>query len=106
MASNYTPSECWKRIFDFPMHRVTSRRHFPSDALVGSVFGYLIGGYVVHHHAAETTGLGFSVLPVVDMSTRTFGANIGLRPDQLNLANLTRIVKGLHPNRLSFRDLF
>jgi membrane-associated phospholipid phosphatase len=30
--------------------RLTARRHFPSDVLVGSVFGYLIGRYVVRAH--------------------------------------------------------
>jgi membrane-associated phospholipid phosphatase len=28
--------------------RVTARQHFPSDVLVGSVFGYGIGTYVAH----------------------------------------------------------
>src|SRR6266446_2152265 len=56
--------------------RVTARRHFPSDVIVGSTFGYLIGRYVVHHHAAETTGLALSFLPVVDVSTHTFGASV------------------------------
>ena len=44
--------------------RVTARKHFPSDALVGSVFGYLIGGYVVRHHAAREVDSGFSFIPV------------------------------------------
>src|SRR5712671_6527427 len=78
--------------------RVTSRRHFPSDALVGSVFGYLIGGYVIHHRSAESTGLGFSIVPMVDVSTHTFGAGITLRPDELNLPNFGRTVKRLRPN--------
>ncbi|MBZ5495774.1 MAG: phosphatase PAP2 family protein [Acidobacteriia bacterium] len=30
--------------------RLTSRQHFPSDVLVGSVFGYLIGHYVTRAH--------------------------------------------------------
>jgi membrane-associated phospholipid phosphatase len=30
--------------------RLTARQHFPSDVLVGSVLGYLIGRYVVHSH--------------------------------------------------------
>jgi hypothetical protein len=30
--------------------RLTARRHFPSDVLVGGVFGYLIGRYVVRAH--------------------------------------------------------
>lgn len=33
--------------------RVTGRAHFPSDVVVGSALGYLIGGYVTHHHASE-----------------------------------------------------
>lgn len=33
--------------------RVTGRAHFPSDVVVGSAFGYLIGGYVVRHRAKE-----------------------------------------------------
>ncbi len=28
--------------------RVTAGQHFPSDAIVGSVFGYLTGNYVAH----------------------------------------------------------
>ena len=35
--------------------RVLARQHFPSDVIVGSTFGYLIGGLVVHQRAA---GLG------------------------------------------------
>src|SRR5581483_12074673 len=33
--------------------RVLAREHFPSDVLVGSTFGYLIGGYVLHHRSQE-----------------------------------------------------
>lgn len=36
--------------------RVTAREHFPSDILVGSTFGYLIGRYVVRHHHTESQG--------------------------------------------------
>jgi hypothetical protein len=32
---------------------------------VSSVFGYLIGGYVVRHHAAEYVDSGFSFIPVI-----------------------------------------
>jgi len=73
--------------------RVTALKHFPSDALVGSVFGYLIGGYVVRHHAAENLDSGFSFIPIVDVSTHTFGASIQLRPDQLDLAKVARMMK-------------
>lgn len=78
--------------------RVTARKHFPSDALVGSVFGYLIGGYVVRHHAAEYVDSGFSFIPVVDVPTHTYGASIELYPDQLKLTNLCRLAIRLRPN--------
>jgi membrane-associated phospholipid phosphatase len=68
--------------------RVTARQHFPSDVLVGGTFGYLIGGYVVRHHKAERVDSGFSFVPVVDVATHTFGANIALRPDQLDMAKV------------------
>jgi len=77
--------------------RVTSLKHFPSDALVGSVFGYLIGGYVVRHHAAENVDSAFSFTPVVDVSTHTFGGSIALRPGQLDLAKIGRFVNWMHP---------
>ena len=79
--------------------RVTSEKHFPSDALVGSVFGYLIGGYVVRHHATENADSGFSFVPVVDMSTHTYGASIQLRPENMKLARIGRFCNTLHrPN--------
>jgi membrane-associated phospholipid phosphatase len=42
--------------------RVLARQHFPSDVIVGSTFGYLIGGLVVHQRAAGMGlgGLSFS----------------------------------------------
>jgi membrane-associated phospholipid phosphatase len=33
--------------------RVMARQHFPSDVLVGSTFGWLIGGYVLNHRSME-----------------------------------------------------
>src|SRR5882724_7565347 len=72
--------------------RVTARQHFPSDVLVGGTFGYLIGGYVVRHHAAENVDSGFSFVPVVNLSTHTFGGSIELRADQLDLAKIGRFV--------------
>ena len=35
--------------------RVTGRAHFPSDVVVGSALGYLIGGYVTRHRSSERT---------------------------------------------------
>ncbi len=72
--------------------RVTARQHFPSDVLVGGTLGYLIGGYVVRHHAAENVASGFSFVPVVDVSSHTFGANVALRPDQIDLAKFGRLM--------------
>ena len=78
--------------------RVTARQHFPSDVLVGGTFGYLIGGYVVRHHAAKNVGSGLSFMPVVDVSSHTFGANIALRPEEMNLAKIGRIVNRARAN--------
>lgn len=33
--------------------RIIALRHFPSDVLVGSTLGWLIGGYVLHHRSLE-----------------------------------------------------
>jgi len=38
--------------------RVLARQHFPSDVVVGSTFGYLIGGYLLHHRSRGHGGLG------------------------------------------------
>lgn len=40
--------------------RVMARQHFPSDVVVGSMFGYLIGGYVEHHRSREANYLSLS----------------------------------------------
>jgi len=77
--------------------RVTSLKHFPSDALVGSVLGFLIGGYVARHHAGQESDSGLSFIPTVDVSTHTFGASIQLRPGQLNLAKIGRFVNWMPP---------
>lgn len=42
--------------------RVLARKHFPSDVLVGSVFGYLIGGYVVHRRSREVGNFALSTV--------------------------------------------
>ena len=78
--------------------RVTSLKHFPSDALVGSVLGYLIGGYVVRHRAGQDSDSGLSFVPTVDVSTHTFGASVELRPAQLDLAKVGRLAKRITGN--------
>ena len=71
---------------------MTARQHFPSVVLVGGTLGYLIGGYVVRHHAAQNVDSGFSFVPVVDLSTHTFGGSVALRPGELDLAKIGRFV--------------
>jgi hypothetical protein len=43
-------------------------------------------------HSAENVASGFSFVPVVDVSTHTFGANVALRPDQIDLAKVGRLM--------------
>jgi hypothetical protein len=72
--------------------RVTAREHFPSDVLVGGTFGYLIGGYVVRHHASGEQVSGFSATPLIQASTRTFGLQFRFNPAQVNLSGVARLI--------------
>lgn len=59
--------------------RVTGRNHFPSDALVGTTFGYLIGGYVYRHHSTEfDKSNSMLVTPDFNQKTRSYGARVEL----------------------------
>jgi membrane-associated phospholipid phosphatase len=78
--------------------RVTARQHFPSDVLVGGTFGYLIGGYVVRHHAGEDLSAGISFVPVMDLPTHTFGASIDLRLDQFDFKRMGRFASRMCPS--------
>lgn len=62
--------------------RITSRRHFPSDVVVGGTLGYLIGGYVIHHHSSAVDGneASFTILPVVDDSRQAYGVTVMFTP--------------------------
>jgi membrane-associated phospholipid phosphatase len=42
------------------LSRVLARQHFPSDVIVGSTFGYLLGGLVIHQRAAGMGGISLS----------------------------------------------
>ena len=42
--------------------RVLAREHFPSDVLVGSTFGYLIGGYVANVRGEPSRSYSFSMV--------------------------------------------
>jgi hypothetical protein len=65
--------------------RVTGRNHFPSDALVGSAVGYLVGGYVYRQHSNSYAGqpTGFLITPVYDALTRSYGMAITFDPASL-----------------------
>ncbi|HXN64484.1 MAG TPA: phosphatase PAP2 family protein [Candidatus Acidoferrales bacterium] len=65
--------------------RVTSRNHFPSDALVGSAIGYLVGGYVYRQHSGSYAGLpsGFLITPTYDAPTRSYGMAVTFDPATL-----------------------
>ena len=61
--------------------RITARKHFPSDVVVGSVFGYLIGGYVIHHHSSmDRDETSYAVMPIIDDSQRTYGLTVMITP--------------------------
>ncbi len=69
--------------------RVTSREHFPSDVIVGGTFGYLIGGYVFHHHASANHSSAFLIAPLVDQATGTYGLRVDIAPSQLDLGKVS-----------------
>ena len=68
--------------------RVTGRKHFPSDALVGSVVGYLIGDFVVRHRASEHQhDLPLTISPFADTRTRTRGIIVSFSPELFRLGH-------------------
>lgn len=70
--------------------RVTGRYHFPSDALVGSAVGYLIGGYVYRAHSQyyDAPVQSFFIAPVVDGATNSYGLTISFNPRSLRLSEM------------------
>lgn len=61
--------------------RITGRQHFPSDVVVGSTFGYLIGGYVVRHHSsASQDASSYTLLPVFDRAQHAYGMTVVFIP--------------------------
>src|SRR5260221_6170328 len=71
--------------------RVTARQHFPSDVLVGGTFGYLIGGYVVRHHASGNEESTLFIAPIMEQSTRTFGLRVDIVPNEQDLTMIGKI---------------
>lgn len=72
--------------------RVTSRNHFPSDVLVGSAIGYLAGGYVFRQHSesvdSNIVASAFTVSPVYDARTHSYGIGITIDPKALHSSRL------------------
>ena len=61
--------------------RITGRQHFPSDVVVGSTFGYLIGGYVVRHHSLANQDVSrYTLVPVFDRAQHAYGMTVVLTP--------------------------
>jgi len=61
--------------------RITGRQHFPSDVVVGSTFGYLIGGYVVRHHSlANQDASSYTLVPVFDRAQHAYGMTVLFTP--------------------------
>jgi hypothetical protein len=79
--------------------RVTARRHFPSDVIVGSAFGYLIGRYVVHHHTDDSNALTLMIHPVMEQSRRTYGLHIDFRPGDSRLNKVGSFISRLRETR-------
>jgi hypothetical protein len=79
--------------------RVTARKHFPSDVLVGSTLGYLIGGYVVHHHTDGGPASTLMIAPMMEQSTRTYGFHLDFMPGDVNLSKAGSFISWLRGTR-------
>lgn len=76
--------------------RITGRRHFPSDVVVGSTLGYLIGDFVVRHHSSvNPRDTSFSVLPIVDGTQRAYGVNLAFTPTSMPIKKMGLALKKL-----------
>jgi PAP2 superfamily len=75
--------------------RVTSRNHFPSDVVVGSAIGYLVGGYVYRQHSSSYDNNiaenGFTVSPVYDAATHSYGMGVTVDPNTLRSHRLKQL---------------
>lgn len=73
--------------------RVTSRNHFPSDVVVGSAIGYLVGGYVYRRHSDSysSNSSPFTISPSYDEATRSYGMGITMDPGALHPARLKQL---------------
>jgi hypothetical protein len=76
--------------------RITARQHFPSDVVVGSTFGYLIGGYVVRHHSsAYQDESSYTLLPIFDRSQHAYGVTVAFTPRREQMQETVRRLRRL-----------
>jgi membrane-associated phospholipid phosphatase len=83
-----TPGHRWLHVLLYGLAtgvaigRVTGENHFPSDALVGSVIGYTVGGYVYHHRSAFYTPKTKSlrIEPLYNRATVSYGVSLSVHP--------------------------
>jgi membrane-associated phospholipid phosphatase len=70
--------------------RVLSRDHFPSDAIVGTALGYLVGGYVERRRSDQYwDSLSYSVSPIFESSSHSYGVAVNLEvPETLHLGRV------------------
>ena len=95
MSSEFTDKRwlkflCYGAATTVSTARVLSRDHFPSDVLIGTTFGYLVGGYVIRHRSDEyEDSLSYNVNPIFERSSQSYGiaVNVGL-PETLRLRRL------------------
>ncbi|HMD21032.1 MAG TPA: phosphatase PAP2 family protein, partial [Alloacidobacterium sp.] len=59
--------------------RVLARQHFPSDVIVGSTFGYLIGDYVFRHRSRQASLFSISAMEVKGGKGVQLDINLGRR---------------------------
>ncbi len=60
------------------LSRFTGRNHFPSDVLVGSTLGYLIGRYTVKRYGTPQGNQKIVILPYFGQAKKTFGITTSL----------------------------
>jgi membrane-associated phospholipid phosphatase len=68
--------------------RVGGQQHYSSDVVVGSVLGYLIGGYVVHHHGTDPPA--YALVPMASPAAHAYGMRVELNPSALAAQNVLR----------------
>ncbi len=103
IASEYPSKKVQLAAYAFALavsaSRVTAREHFPSDVLVGGMLGYLVGGYVIHHHATYGEAPAFNITPLVEQSTQTYGLHVEFTPGDFSLNKRGRFVGWLRSTR-------